>query len=164
MTNANLAGNFADPPVVSSILPRPSTIRRIEKLRALVTALAARDMGYVSVAALLECSPTSSRQYLAQLADAGVVSYRPGRRPGSTGGGSYRLNADPRAARVFLSTLTAADVPATKLRRTIRPRYAGIPGGRYVHVMDGDSLPRSTDEGRARRDPLVAALFGEAAS
>lgn len=117
-------------------LPRPSSVRRIEKMRMLVSALSERDMGYLAAAALLECSPSSARQYLQQLGDAGVLSFR-------SSSGSYWLNADPAAARHFFDAQ-----PGEK--------RAPTPGPRVVHNMNAGDFP-------ARRDALVMALFGNAA-
>lgn len=120
-------------------------------------------MGYLSVAALLQCSPSAARQYLYQLRDAAVVSFRPGRRVDCADCGNYSLNADPAVAQNFFATLAESACSARISVRTNRPKHAGIPGAPYFHIMDGDILPLRMSNAPARRDPLVVALFGEAA-
>ncbi|WP_426193447.1 hypothetical protein [Massilia sp. DWR3-1-1] len=117
------------------IASRLSSARRIDKLGALVAAFAARDLGNAGVALLLECSLTAARNYLAELLDAGVIDAHPVRQAaGCLDRTLYRRSADPLAAGVFLAALTRADC------------VAGCSPG-------AGSAP-------ARRDPLVAALFG----
>jgi hypothetical protein len=117
------------------IASRPSSARRIDKLRALVAAFGARDIGNAGVALLLDCSLTAARNYLAELLDAGVIDAHPVRQAaGCLDRTLYRRSADPLAAGAFLATLVSADC------------VAGLSAG-------AGSAP-------ARRDPLVAALFG----
>ena len=85
---------------------------RTEKLGQLAVAFEERDMGQLEVAALLECSASSARNYLFELLDAGVIRRLPEVERGKP---VYRSSGD---------------------------------GGAAAYLVV------------ARRDPLVAALFG----
>lgn len=141
---------------------RPSTRRRIENLRALVAALAEQDMGYLSVAAFLQCSPSAAHQYLRQLSDAGIVSYRRGRRSDCTNTGSYYLDTEPTDAYKLITAIVEPKRAPRLSGISVRPEPARLSAARYVHSMDGELVPLSLSHGTIRRDPLVVALFGEA--
>ncbi|MDL2354074.1 MAG: hypothetical protein QFF03_02325 [Pseudomonadota bacterium] len=133
---------------------RPSSARRLVNLRSLVAAFAGRDIGRSGVAALLGCSLSASRNYLAELLDAGVVHSQPVRQ--SDGGGDriqYRLSADPRAVRDFLASLAVPDGAADC--------RAADPARIQRMWRDADFF-LAAGHAPARRDPLVAALFGAA--
>jgi hypothetical protein len=134
---------------------RPSSVKRVANIRSLLAELSRRDIGRIGVAALLQCSLSAARIYLMELCDARVVSLRPVR-PGESHGNHsvYRLTNNEPDVREFLALLEGApgatrqvrDPEPRQMRRTWRP--AGC-----VPVAG---------EGPARRDPLVAALFGAA--
>lgn len=109
---------------------RPSTARRLEKLSELVAELSVRDMGLAAIAAFLGCSPSSARNYVFELQDAGVVESPASRAPpGCVERTVYRLHADTPGVRRDAGRLRADPL-------------AGL------------------CERAPRRDPLVAALFG----
>jgi hypothetical protein len=138
---------------------RPSSARRLGHLRGLVAEFADRDIGQKGVALVLGCSQTAARNYLAELVDAGVVAAHPVRQAaGCMDRRLYRITADPLAVHRYLAAL------ARSHRRSAERDDAAV----SAPVPDGARIYRSWlaadfSPGRpARRDPLVAALFGAA--
>ncbi|WP_119810054.1 hypothetical protein [Massilia cavernae] len=114
--------------------PRPSSVRRISNLRALVEEFGKRDLGCAAAALFLSCSFSSARNYIVELLDAGVLAAHPVRQgAGCLDRTLYQLTADRLARQRFLATLAESDDAG----------FSFGPGDRP-----------------ARRDPLVAALFG----
>jgi hypothetical protein len=134
---------------------RPSSARRLANLHALVAEFGERDLGRSGVAALLGCSMSASRNYLAALSNARVVFLQPGV-PASGYGDRmlYRLTADALAVHDFLAGLAGPF-------GTSEANLASPPG--QVRRIWRDSESFVCDRAvPARRDPLVAALFGAA--
>jgi hypothetical protein len=129
-------------------------LRRAENIRRLVAALAQGNMGPSAVAELLQVSPTSARNYLEGLAQAGVGDYDPQRR------GQLRLHPDTALVERFLATLDDSAARRISLRRS-PSRHCVNPGQHFLHVLADDvRFPLVLDQFPVRRDPLVAALFG----
>lgn len=130
---------------------RPSSARRIMNLRALVGEFARRDLGYSGTALLLGCSLSSARNYIFELLDAEVIVAHPFRPPaGNIDRIHYQLSTDRRTVREFVAALAESDGAATQTDRQRDP-CAG----------DNFNFGRSLLDAPARRDPLVAALFGD---
>lgn len=133
---------------------RPSSAKRLANLYTLVAEFAHRDIGRTGVAELLGCSPSASRNYIAELLDARVVFSSPARpRIEWKDRTLYRLTDDPVAVQEFLAGL-AGPIGAT---------LSGGPVAEQVQRMGRNTnfgLRASIEP--ARRDPLVAALFGAA--
>lgn len=55
-------------------LPKSASQRRAGKLRRLLDGLARCEMDLEAVALLLDCSPSSARNYVLELVDAGLIS------------------------------------------------------------------------------------------
>ncbi|RJG21487.1 hypothetical protein D3872_06720 [Massilia cavernae] len=109
-------------------------MRRISNLRALVEEFGKRDLGCAAAALFLSCSFSSARNYIVELLDAGVLAAHPVRQgAGCLDRTLYQLTADRLARQRFLATLAESDDAG----------FSFGPGDRP-----------------ARRDPLVAALFG----
>lgn len=145
-------------------LLRPSSARRLANLRALVAEFGGREIGCAGVALFLDCSLSAARNYVATLLDAGVIASHPDRQAaGCVDRTLYRQAADPPEVHQFLGALTethgAEGMPtrrgATELERSPDPER--------IHRLWRDAN-FSVGAGRspARRDPLVAALFGAA--
>lgn len=112
---------------------RPSSVRRICNLRALVEEFGERDIGCAAAALFLSCSLTSARNYVSELLDAGVVASHPVRQgAGCLDRTLYQLTTDRLVLRRFLEGL--------------------------AEFEGADSF--GAGDPPARRDPLVAALFG----
>jgi hypothetical protein len=138
---------------------RPSSARRLCIMRELVAEFARRNIGHTGVALFLGCSLSAARNYVFELLDAGVVASHPVRQAaGCVDRKLFRLAADPLAVRKYLAAL---------------PRSHGERGA--VAWGDGEAAEPMPDVARihrnwsvadfsmgapARRDPLVAALFG----
>lgn len=73
---------------------RPSSMLRIERLDALIAELSLRGLGSFGVAALLDCSASSARNYLLELRDAGVVVPGPNSALACADKIVYRLSSD----------------------------------------------------------------------
>lgn len=131
---------------------RASSAQRLANLRNLVAELSRSDLSRVGVAALLGCSLSASRNYLIELMDAGVVSLHPFRqhreRP------LYQLNPDSLVVQDFLAGLAEAHRGAAHL-----PVADQFPARQVWRSADFLLRPGKPP---ARRDPLVAALFGTA--
>lgn len=145
-------------------LLRPSSVRRLGNLRALVSEFSGRDIGSSGVALLLGCSLSAARNYVAELLDAGVVAPSPVKqKAGCVDRTLYRLNADPLAVHQFLAALARShDVDGMPALRGAVERQAP-PDPIHVHRQWRDAgLCFAANNAPARRDPLVAALFGAA--
>ena len=145
-------------------LLRPSSARRLANLRALVAEFAGRAIGCAGVALFLDCSLSAARNYVAELLDAGVIASHPERQAaGCVDRTLYRQAADPLKVDQFLGALTrthGADGMAAR-RGAAEPGSSADPERIHRLWRDADF---SFGAGRspARRDPLVAALFGAA--
>jgi hypothetical protein len=128
---------------------RASSTQRMANLRKLVDELSRQDLSRVGAAALLGCSISASRNYLIELMDAGVVSMHPLRHRECP---LYQLNPDPFAVQDFLAGLAEAQQPAAP-----HPDADGHPARQVWRTADFLLRPGMPP---ARRDPLVAALFG----
>lgn len=123
---------------------RRSSYRRQANLRTLVAGFALRDIGSAGVALFLDCSISAARSYIAELVDAGVLASHPVRqRAGCVDRTLYCRTADPLVVQAFLAALASPPEAAEH-------RWAASHGSSGV-----EDIP-------ARRDPLVAALFGAA--
>jgi hypothetical protein len=138
----------------SATMVRPSSAKRLANLHTLVAEFAHRDMGRTAVAELLGCSSSASHNYIAELLDARVVFLTSAsRRIEWKDRTLYRLTDDPIAVQEFLAGLA-------------EPPSANLVGGSVAELVRG--MGRNTNFGLAasiepaRRDPLVAALFGAA--
>lgn len=85
---------------------RPSSLLRIERLDALIAELSLRGLGSFGVAALLDCSASSARNYLLELRDAGVVVADANSEPGCADKTVYRLSGDHFLVNGFKSSLS----------------------------------------------------------
>jgi uncharacterized protein YgbK (DUF1537 family) len=127
-------------------------------MHRLIAALTQGSMGPVAVADLLQISQTAARNYLEDLASAGVVECDTCRNT------HFRLHRDAAAGQRFLTSLSNnASQRRVSLRRS-PSRHCVNPGVQFLHVLADDvSFPLMLNRLPARRDPLVAALFGAAA-
>jgi hypothetical protein len=137
---------------------RPSTLLRIERLNALLAAFAVRDLGHADVAALLECSGSSARNYVFELIDSGVIRSSH-ESDGRYDKAVYRLSPNRLLVDAFRASLADAQKNHQKcdapLARSVQDT------GRDLREYRAGSDP-ACEPGifSARRDPLVAALFG----
>lgn len=86
---------------------RPSSLLRNARLGTLLAELSQRDLGSLGVAALLDCSPSSARNYLFELLDAGLLRALPNPAEGSDTT-VYRLTPDQGLVDAFKTSLTVA--------------------------------------------------------
>jgi hypothetical protein len=136
---------------------RPSTIQRLLNFRKLVAEFAARDLGYGEAGELLGCSASGARNYVNRLLDAGVVAPRRTRGADGKDLNVFRLNPDPQVARAFLAMMERQRRVDTLAPRQAAPRTAAADAG---FPASPPPLCPGADDAPARRDPLVAALFG----
>jgi hypothetical protein len=143
-------------------LLRPSSARRIGNLRALVAEFAERDIGGAGAALFLGCSLTAARNYISELLDAGVVAARPVKQAaGAIDRTLYELTADPLVVHRFLATLVRTQGAVGISARRGAEGMEAKPDASHVHRVWLDTgLSLSMSNVPARRDPLVAALFG----
>jgi hypothetical protein len=150
------AGNEVFPPL------RATRKRRIARLQAIVAELKVRDLGCAGTAALVECSQSAARLYLAELREAGVICARTIRQgAGNADKFAHRLSSDEQLIERFLAMLGDSmrsdsdcacvglrDVPATALVR------------RFHLIRDDDKTPHRVSNSLPVPDPLISALFG----
>lgn len=145
---------------------RPSTMLRIARMNALMSAFAVRDMGHLEAATLLQCSQSSARNYMFELMDAGVIipADAQGRRRAAKP--VYRLNHDTRVIDGYKAELgctpeyVGARTGANPQDRAPKPvqRDRQLSSVRLSDRYAGS--PYAANEAAVQRDPLVAALFG----
>lgn len=141
--------------------PPPSTQRRIELIRRLIRALANRSMHLGDIVGLLKIKPSKARNYLHYLCDENVIELDclaagPDSRVDRT---VYRLSSEPQRIATFLIQLNTA------MNNNQYQTHHYNAFTQQLHYLRGDA-PRTSRVKRtpARRDPLVAALFGPARS
>lgn len=137
---------------------RATTLRRRVTIRALIAELALRDMNHWAVADFLNCSCSTARTYMKELLEAGVVKL-PQRGAGKfiLDRAPYSLSGAAEAIEQFLDSLTDAESVSTDYSKG----FNGLLNGQRVHIPSGDpGFPTRLERPRARRDPLVTALFG----
>jgi len=144
---------------------KPANItRRIEKMRMLVDELRQRDMTFPEICALLQYSPSGTRKFTLELRDAGVASIARhiNPTPFSTGTPVYRLTSDETLLQSFLDRLTVAR------RSDLAQNYDAariVVDGHHLHVVQDNGYHAiKVHRAPAKRDNLVAALFGPAKS
>lgn len=138
-------------PVTGAGRPSRATLRRRANLQMLLAEFAARAMDATAVAELLQCSSTSAYQYLNMLFDNSVIEFcRDAGDPANPWRKMYRLSPDPQHARHFQAKLVD---PALHRTAAVQARSR-----RMVHMVGQASVIEPAAP--ARRDPLVAALFG----
>jgi len=129
--------------------------QRIGKLRVLVAALEQRSMGPGAVMVLLQVSYSAARNYLHELAQAGLADPDPERHT------VMRLTADLQVCERFFAGLSERLGQARVSLRRSSSRHCMNSSGRFLHVLADDvSFPLVLHRDPVRRDPLVAALFG----
>ena len=140
---------------------RPSSARRLGNLRALVAEFAGRDIGHAGVALFLACSLTAARNYVAELLDAGVVAALPVRQAaGCVDRTLYRRSADPLVVHAFLAALARSHATGMPAWRGTAVLEAPPDAERIHRTWSVADFSRGAANSTARRDPLVAALFG----
>ena len=135
-----------------------STARRRARLDLLVAELALRDMNHADVARFLPCSLSAARAYMHDLLDAAVVSLA----FSSMG----KVNMDSAIYRLCANRLIVKDLLDSRVYDRISSRAnlqrEAAPGTRHVHILSDDvKFDVKICNFPVRRDPLVAALFGE---
>lgn len=131
------------------------SVRKISRIRQLVSALEAGAMGPAAAAELLDISYSAARNYMETLVAAGAATTHPDRRT------HVRLYPDRAVVKRFLDSLVAEGEEQRITRRRSCSRHCVSPGKSYLHVLADDvRFPLVLVQTPARRDPLVAALFG----
>lgn len=135
----------------------PARSHRIDKLHRLVAALEQRSMGPGAVMELLQVSYSAARNYLNELAQAGIAEPAPERHT------VMRLHPDLQARERFFAGLSERLGQARVSLRRSTSRHCMNSSGRFLHVLADDvTFPLVLHRDPVRRDPLVAALFGAA--
>lgn len=146
----------------------PFVTRRLKRIRTLITALTNKDMRADEIAGLLECSITSAGRDMVELRRAGVVTMMPAAADEGAARGRprYRLTSDVNCIRSYLTGIANPERERYRL-----PRQDGsLPSctiatafGRRVPMLADDAGYQACGEPLSpARDPLVAALFGNA--
>ena len=143
---------------------RPSSARRLRNLRALVREFSGRDIGCTGAALFLDCSLSAARNYVAELLDASVVASHPVRQAaGCVDRTLYRLSADPLTVHRFLAGLARSHCADETPERRGAASMETPPDPACVHrIWRTADFSVGISSAPARRDPLVAALFGAA--
>ncbi len=155
-----LPGLEAGLETATPLAARPSTGRRLDKLQSLLDELCRRDLDVTAAASFLLCSPSTARNYLCQLRAAGVACQLPPVQADRHDGLCFRATSDRAQIGYFLEQLETARRGDTV---TIRKPPSGAlrVGGVSFHILEDDvKFALRLSRTKARRDPLVAALFG----
>jgi hypothetical protein len=139
---------------------RPSTVQRLHNFRTLVAEFAARDLGYGEAGVLLDCSTSGARNYVNRLLEAGVVVQRRTRGADGKDLTVFRLNPDPHVARGFLAMMARQQRVDALLPRQASAARSAAAVARFPAAPVAPPGCDDADDAPARRDPLVAALFG----
>jgi hypothetical protein len=148
--------------ILSKQTSTPATHARVLKLKALVRALTiSNEMRADELAISLRCSISAIRKYICELRDIDVieVARRVPHPAAPNGRPLYRLG--PNMERAMLITLWGAIEPQKKSKRdhvgTVMDTCLG-----KLYILE-DDLPQTYRPSKVkhRRDPLVAALFGD---
>jgi DNA-binding transcriptional ArsR family regulator len=143
-----------------------ATQRRLDNLRLLVEALGQREMLADEICDLLKFSPSGARKYIRDLREDGVIElarYVDGTAT-YIGLAVYTLTPDQERVRAFLAGLDQPRAPAPPNAKH-RDRFAAAGAGRHFHIIADDThYAVRVSRVQVFRDPLVAALFGPAAS
>lgn len=141
---------------------RASSVRRMEQLRALVSELMIRDIGYTGVATLLKWSQSAARMYVQELRGAGIVAAGPIRQPADCVDKIvFRLNSNSQQVQAFLATLSQSQRCNIAPSRKGEHKDEARSNVRRFHIMQDDAkISLRVSDAPAQRDPLVAALFG----
>lgn len=138
------------------------TIQRIERLRAVVTALLAGDLPGPELAEVLGLSPAGSRKYVRELSGAGIIALAvPLDGAVSVVRRVFTLAVTQEQARAYLADLTVtAPIRAAKPSKSAMS-VAMRDSTRHVHLMKHDvQFSIRLNRTPPMRDPLVAAFFG----
>ena len=131
------------------------SLRKVSRIRQLVSALEAGAMAPAAAAELLGISYSAARNYMGTLVEAGAASHHPDRRS------HVRLHPDRAVVTRFLDSLVEEGGEQRVTLRRSSSRHCVNPGKSYLHVLADDvRFPLVLAQLPARRDPLVAALFG----
>lgn len=141
-----------------------ATRRRLDNIRTIIAALGGTEMDIDALCDLLHFSPSGARKYIRELRAVGVMEI--GRYADGTvtylGRAMFRL-ADPSRVDDFLSMLNA-DVTPPQRKPSVKRQPPDL-AGRNIHIMADDSrYPLRVSRVVVARNPLVAALFGPAAT
>jgi DNA-binding Lrp family transcriptional regulator len=146
-----------------------ATLRRIENMQKLVAELQQHEMLADEIAWFLKFSPSGARKYIRDLRDAGVIELARYIEGTATylGKAVYQLTPDPERVKTFLAAIVQPKrdgVPPRKERPSLREQ-AMAGAGRHFHILADDThYAIRVNRGPVTRDPLVAALFGNAPS
>lgn len=142
------------------IIPR-QTATRVERLRNLITALLAGELGRDEMGDILQVGPSGVRKYLADLAGVVAAVRHIDGTEVSEGSPVYGLAITPEAAQAYLASLEAnPPVRAAKGPKSALTMAARDPA-RHFHILSDDTYYAiRVSRTPAMRDPLVAAFFG----
>jgi hypothetical protein len=140
-----------------------ATRRRMDNLRIIIDTIATVEMDIDDICALLQFSPSGGRKYIQELRGAGVIDLA--RYVGGTatyiGRPHYRLSPDQSLVSAFIAQLDPK-VPAPP-RKPAGKSLQPVTPGSSIHLMTDDThFSVRVNRMPAVRDPLVAALFGDA--
>lgn len=155
------AGNEVFAPTFSTPL-RATRKRRIARLQAIVAELKVRDLGCAGTAALVDCSQSAARLYLAELRDAGVICSRTIRQATeNVDKFAHRLSSDDQLIERFLAMLGDSMRSDPDCACVGLPDVSATALVRRVHLIrDDDKTPHRASNSLPLPDPLISALFG----
>lgn len=147
-----------------------ATQRRCECLRMVLEEFRQREMTLFDMQTFLNMSQSGTRKYIHDMRRFGVVEVShviEGTSQNGFGTPVYKITDNEEIERQFLELLT---IPVNA--RKMPPKAVGRPNdlqramagpGRHFHIMADDAhYAVQVNKTPAKRDPLVAALFGEA--
>jgi nucleotidyltransferase/DNA polymerase involved in DNA repair len=153
--------NDASPSTFSTPL-RATSKRRIARLQTIIAELKVRDLGCAGTAALVDCSQSAARLYLAELREAGVICSRTIRQAaGNEDKFAHRLHSDQQLIERFLAKL-GDSMQSDAVSVCVSCRHVSASAQvRHFHIIrDDDKTSHKVSNSLPQPDPLICALFG----
>lgn len=155
--------NDTSPSTVPTPL-RATSKRRIARLQTIIAELKVRDLGCAGTAALVDCSQSAARLYLAELREAGVICSRTIRQAaGNADKFGHRLHSDQQLIERFLAKL-GNSMQSGAVSACVSVHDVDVSASAQVRrfhlIRDDDKTSHKVSNSIPQPDPLICALFG----
>lgn len=139
-------------------------MRRLANFKLVISTFQHRPFSNMSVMDLLGVSEANARLYYAKLCEAGICENINPTKPGSNVVKLFKITGTPQVISEFFAALEKSIEGFTAEAMAQVAANNGLLPGTLVHQLEDDYMARiGNSDVVVRRDPLVSALFGEAA-